>query len=266
MRACAGWYARPPEVHASRALAAVLALSAAASAAHAEGSSTALEGWAGREHLTNGYSPWTEAGIALEHRTAARQFFGARWRETERFDARDREAGLALHQPIASGWSASFDLTASNTHEVLPRRALLGQIEKQLAHGWGIHLGLRRSKYTTEDVDLRMLTVERYFGNQRAAYVFYSGRIEEGSSAPTHRAQWTYYFSDRSSAGVSAAYGREIATVGPGELLSTDVRNLTLLARHGFHANWALSAEASSHQQGDLYRRNGIRLGLRYDF
>ena len=263
---CAAWYARSPEVQCARALLLLLVLGALPRAAFGEGSGSALLGWAAHENLTNGYSPWTEYGLALEHRTAARQFFGARWRETERFDERDREAGLALHQPLGSGWSVSFDAAASGTHNVLPQRALLGQIEKQLGAGWGVHLGFRRSQYPTEYVDLRMLTVERYFGNHRAAYTFYSGRLEQGNSAPTHRLQWSYYFSDRSSAGISGAYGREIATVGPGTLLSTDVRNLTLFAQVWLHGNWAVSAEASTQQQGDLYRRNGIRLGLRYGF
>jgi len=248
------------------ALVVLLALSTLPHAALGEESRTELEAWAARENLTRGYSPWTESGLALEHRTGSRQFLGARWRETERFDARDREAGLAMYQPLVSGWAASFDLAASDTHRVLARRALLGQIEKQLGAGWGVQLGLKRSEFATEYADLRILTAERYFGDHRIAYTFYSGRLEQGGSAPSHRVQWSYYFADRSSAGISAASGREIESVGPGTLVSTDVRNLTLFARYGFHRNWALSADASSHRQGDLYRRHGIRLGLRYGF
>jgi YaiO family outer membrane protein len=250
----------------SRTLATLFALSAALQAGIAKCAGTEIEGWTARENLTRGYSPWTESGIALEHRTQSRQFFGARWRQTERFDIRDREAGLALYQPLPAGWGLSFDLSASDTHRVLARRALFGQIEKQLGDGWGVQLGMKRSEFESEYADLRLATVERYFGDHRLAYTFYSGRLEQGSSAPSHRVQWSYFFGERSSLGVSAAAGREIESVGPGTLVSTDVRNITAFARYWFHRDWAVSAEASSHRQGDLYRRNGLRLGLRYGF
>jgi YaiO family outer membrane protein len=257
-------------VRAARALGALLALGAAVPAALAEGPRTEIEAWTGREKLTRGYSPWTDTGVALEHRTGARQFFGARLRETERFDARDREAGLAAYQPLGAGWAASLDFTASDTHRVLARRALLGQVERSFGAGWGAQLGLKRSRYVSElgsdTAELRLLTVERYVGDHRIAYTFYSGRLEEGGSAPSHRVQWSVYLAERSSLGVSAASGREVESVAPGTLVSTDVRNLSVFGRYAFHRDWAASAEASSHRQGDLYRRNGLRLGLRYGF
>jgi hypothetical protein len=44
------------------------------------------------------------------------------------------------------------------------------------------------------------------------------------------------------------------------------VDNLTLIGRHWLGKSWALSYELLAHEQGDLYRRRGLRLGVRYGF
>ncbi len=253
-------------MRAARSLLVVIALAAAAGAHAADGWRTEIEGWHARETLTSGFSPWTDTGLAIEARTEAHGFLGARWRETERFDLRDSEAGLGARLPLPGGWGASADLTRSGTHRVLPRHSLLGQIDKQLGSGWGAQLGLKRSEFDSGRSDLRLLTLKRYFSAQRLAYTFYSGQPEGGGSAPSHRLQWSLFFGERNSLGISLAAGREVENVPPSALVSTDVRNVTLYGRYWFRPDWALSGEASWHEQGDLYRRHGIRLALRHRF
>jgi len=219
-----------------------------------------------REHLTGGRTPWTEHLLQFDVRDAAGLAGGARLRRTQRFSLNDTEAGAWVNKPLGGGWSVMIDLSASPTHEVLPKTALLGQIEKRLAGGWGIQAGIKRSAYTGSRADLRMLTVDRYVGAHRIAYTFYSGKPEGGGSAPAHRLQWSYSWNDRDQFGVSFARGREVENIAPNGLLTSDVRNLTLFGRYWFHADWAITAEASSHEQGNLYRRDGFRLGLRHRF
>src|SRR3970282_1784598 len=98
--------------------------------------------------------------------------------------------------------------------------------------GWGAQLGLRRSEFDSGRVDLSLFTLERYFGAQRLGYTFYSGRPEGEASAPSHRVQWSLFFGDRNSVGVFVAGGREVENVGPGTLVSTDVRAYAVFGRY----------------------------------
>jgi YaiO family outer membrane protein len=219
-----------------------------------------------REHLSGGRAPWTEHQLQLDLKAASGLAGGARLRETERFSLRDSEGAAWVHVPFGDGWSALVDLAASPTHDVLPRYALLGQIEKRLPGGWGIAAGLRHSSFSRTDADLRMLTVDRYIGAHRVAYTFYSGKPEGGPSAPAHRLQWSYTWNDRDTLGISASRGREVENVVPAGLLTTDVRNLSVFGRYWFAPDWAVVADAGRQQQGNLYRRDGFRLGLRHQF
>jgi YaiO family outer membrane protein len=242
------------------------ALLAAPAARAQQGLRIDLEGYHQEQRLTRGLPHWRDTGLRLELQEPTRRGWFGQLRETRRFSLRDTEGSAGLYQPFGDGWAASFNLTASDTHAVLPKYSLLAQGEKQLGGGWGVHFGLRRSEYTFTHADLRLLTLERYIGDHRLAYTFYSGQPEGGGSAPSHRLQWSYFFGDQSSVGLSLARGREVENVGGGALVTSDVRNVTLFGRWWFAPHWAISAEAETHEQGNLYRRHGLRIGLRHRF
>ncbi|MDH4192281.1 MAG: YaiO family outer membrane beta-barrel protein [Betaproteobacteria bacterium] len=213
------------------------------------------------------YSPWRESGFAAHARHTDTRLYSLRGRETERFALTDREWGFALHQPLGSGWAADVDAAVSDTHRVLARHVFSALIEKRLAEGWGVQGGWRRSQYAAGYSDLRQVTVDRYFGVQRLAYTLYSGHPEGGAgSVPGHRVQWSYFLAEHSSFGVSAAAGRETDIAAPGVLATSDIRDYALTVRHGFAAGWTLSADAVTHEQGNLYRRHGFRFGLQLRF
>lgn len=248
--------------------AAVVAIAClAAGAGHAQAQARfGLEAWYGRDGLSGANAPWTDASLGLDLKLATLQAFSARLRETERFGLRDREQALGAYLPLGEGWSVEFDLSASPTHRVLPRYALLAQVGKRFDGGWGAFAGFRHSAYAQSSADLRLFTLERYFGAERLAYTFYSGRPDGGGSAPSHRLQWSHYFNDRDHVGLSVGSGREVENVAPAGLLTSKVRSVYLTGRWWFAPDWALTAEAGVHEQGSLYRRHGVRLGLRHEF
>ena len=261
---CAGWSAKAPEM--LRAALAAAALLAAVAGHAQQGPRIGLEGSHAREGLTGPNAPWTDSWLRLDLKLATLQAFSARLRETERFGLRDREQALGAYLPLGGGWSVELELSASSTHRVLPRHALLAQVGKSFGGGWGAYAGLRRSAYTQSEADLRLFTLERYFGAERIAYTFYSGRPDGGGSAPSHRLQWSHYFNDRDFIGLSVAAGREVENIAPAGLVTSRVRSLYLTGRWWFAPDWALTAEAGVHEQGSLYRRHGLRLGLRHEF
>lgn len=261
---CAAWSARAPEM--MRAAIAAAALLAAAAGHAQQGARVGLEASHGRDGLSGPNAPWTDSSLGVDLKLATLQAFSARLRETERFGLRDREHALGAYLPLGEGWSVELELTGSPTHRVLPRHSTLAQVGKRFAGGWGAYAGFRHSAYAQSSADLRLFTLERYFGAERVAYTFYSGRPEGGGSAPSHRLQWNHYFNDRDYVGVSVASGREVENVAPAGLVTSKVRSFYLTGRWWFAPDWALTAEAGVHEQGSLYRRHGVRLGLRHQF
>jgi YaiO family outer membrane protein len=155
----------------------------------------------------------------------------------------------------------------SGTHEVLPHNSVYGELQKILPGGWGLGLGMRHNEYTSTASNVVSLLAERYWGNFRGAYTLYSGSPEGASSAASHRLQLSYYYADRSSVGLSYSNGREVENLGsPRGVIATDVLNWTVNGQHWLTPSWALTYDLVYHEQGDFYRRQGLRLGVRRSF
>lgn len=220
-----------------------------------------------RETLSNNLPDWKSVYFGAAHRFRARHTLYGGLRETERFGLTDTEFHGGFYYPLGATWTSLVEASASPTHQVLPRYSLFGQLNHSLPGGWGVGLGLRHSEYSQIGTNTLSLLAERYWGNFRGAYTLYSGRPEGASSASSHRFQLSYYYDDRSSIGLSYATGREVENVGPPRgVISSDMQNLTLSGRHWFAPNWALTYDLLNQEQGTLYRRQGLRLGIRHSF
>jgi YaiO family outer membrane protein len=139
-------------------------------------------------------------------------------------------------------------------------------LQKKLGYGWDVQAGIRHSEYSTLNTNTGIFTAERYWENFRGAYSLYHGRPEGGSSASSHVIALDYFYGERNLIGISVADGREIAGLGPFGVITTAVRAYVLRGRHWLSPDWALSYEAGYQEQGSLYTRQGIRLGLRRAF
>ena len=220
-----------------------------------------------RENLTNGLPSWSSLYVEGLHRYGERHVLYGVLRRTSRFDLEDTEATAGLYYPLDAAWTLNVEGGASPDHNVLPRYTAYGQLHRMLGSGWGAAVGYRHTEYTLSGVDVASALLERYWGSWRAAYTLYSGRPEGASSAPSHRFQLEHFYGDRARIGLSYTTGRETENVGPPRgLITSDVRELMLAGQHWFSRQWAVTYELLTHEQGDLYRRRGGRLGLRYAF
>lgn len=220
-----------------------------------------------RETLTNNLPDWTSSYLLAIHRLGERKTLYGGLRQTRRFGLDDNEVHAGLYFPLGATWTSQIEVSASPTHEVLARGSIYGQLHKSLPGGWGLGLGLRHNDYSLAGTNVVSALAERYWGNFRGAYTLYSGRPEGASSAASHRFQFSYYYADRSSVGLSYSNGREVENVGPPRgVISTDVENWTLSGQHWFNPAWALTYDVVRHEQGALYRRQGLRFGIRHSF
>lgn len=227
----------------------------------------ALEFGYGRESLTNNYADWTNTYLLGSRKLGERQTVYGGLRETERFGLNDSEVHAGLYFPVGETWGGILEGSYSPTHEVLAQSSVYGFLQKNFRGGWGLGLGLRHNEYTTTASNVTSLLAERYWGSFRGAYTLYSGRPEGASSAASHRLQLSYFYADRSTVGMSYTNGREVENVGPPRgVVATDVQGWSVSGQHWFTPSWALTYDLTQHEQGTLYRRQGLQLGLRRSF
>lgn len=224
-----------------------------------------LEGELGATHerLDRGRDPWRSVYVEGSWRHAGGRTLYGGLRQTERFRQRDDEVQAGFYQPFASDWTVQGEVTASPEHHVLPEHAFMLGFARRLPHGWVASVGLKRTEYTATASHLATVGLERYTGPWRLAYTLYAGRPDGASTGVAHRLQADYAYGERSSVGLALTRGREIENAGPAGIIVSDVQELGLIGRHWLSARWAVSYEALVHEQGDLYTRRGLRVGLR---
>ena len=232
-------------------------------------SAPAVEIEAGKSHetLSGGRADWSSVSVDAAYTKGPRETIYGGLRETRRFSQQDEQATIGLYEPIGTSWIAVFEGTVSPTHRVLPEYSGYAQLQRLFADGWIAAVTVRHTEYTASGANMVAPSVERYWGNFRGAYTLYLARAEGAPWATSHAAQVSYYYGDRNSITLAGALGQEIENVGsPPQLVTTQVRSLTLSGRHWITRSWAVTYELLNHEQGNLYTRRGGRLGVRYRF
>jgi YaiO family outer membrane protein len=241
----------------------------AALLAVAAGGAAALEGEVGLSHeqLTNNRPDWASYYVEGSHTYRPRQTLYGALRETSRFDLTDTDLMIGYYHPLAAQWTGLLEASVSPDHNILPKSTVLGELSWQAGHGWNLALGLRHTEYAATETNLVIGTVERYWSSFRAGYSAYNNHPEGAGSATANRVVFDYFYGERNRIGAGIVWGREVENVGPPiGVTTTDVRGANIYGRHWFAPSWALTWEALTHEQGDLYRRQGFRLGLRRQF
>ncbi|MCX7962593.1 MAG: YaiO family outer membrane beta-barrel protein [Burkholderiales bacterium] len=236
-------------------------------AAFAEPTAVEVELSASREQVTGGRGDWRSAALEAVRRLGPRESLYGGVRRTERFRLQDAELFGGYAWPIGPGWNALLEASASGSHRVLPKHSIYGQLGRELEGGWVLSAGLRHSSFTLTDVRVLVLGAERYFADWRAGLTIFAGRPQGASTGVSARLALAHSYSDGSSVGVAAVVGRQVENAGPPVgVIANRVYGLSIGGRHWVNQNWALSWELATHEQGDLYRRRGLHLGLRHRF
>jgi YaiO family outer membrane protein len=226
-----------------------------------------MEGGFTKETLTNGKPDWKSIYLEAAHDFAKRQTLYGGVRETERFDFHDTEFAAGYYHPLTERFTAQVEASRSPSHNVLPENALFAAGSWELSKGWVASGGVRYNEYTDNDSRVLSAGIERYFGSYRAFYALYNGKPQGGPSASAQRLGLDFYYGEKSRVGAAVIWGREVEYVGPPTgIITSDVRAVSVYGRHWLTRAWAVSWEALRHQQGDLYTRSGVRLGLRHLF
>jgi hypothetical protein len=196
-----------------------------------------------------------------------------------------------LSQRLSSLVETSVIPGAGGTGE----RSVLGQLATQFGKGWGLQAGVRRSDLgvplsepangagglglsalppmsgtSSMGADLGIVTVERFWDRYRGAYTLSSGRADGGATATSHRLQFSYFYSARSSVGLSYTTGRvfdpALPLSGLTGMTPVETSNYGVMGEHWFTPSWSINYNALLEDHGVDGLRPEIRLGLRLRF
>jgi YaiO family outer membrane protein len=250
-----------------RFTAASWALGLAACAADVHASPLSLEAAHTVEQLSAARANWRSTEFLASWRDPAGWAANGTLRRTERFALIDSqvEAGAAIG--LAPQWRSEAELFISESHRVLPVWRWRGRVWRDGIAGWNFALGAGRTLYRgaiTQGSAVAELQAERYGPDWRFAWASSATRLDGASISTAHVARADWYVHERLTFGATLGRGREVENTPNTGLVSSSVRSAALKAQWALTPAWWLGAELSSHRQGDLYERNGLRLGLRF--
>ncbi len=250
---------------------AVVALLLAGAMSAAPAGPLAVEASATTERLSSGRSAWRAVEVLALWRDPADWSASTALRRSERFGLGDTQVEGAAAWRLAPRWRVETELAHSASHQVLPQWRLRSRLWLLDVGGWNLAAGGGRTLYRAGSAGAQGSSVaevqaERYVGQVRFAWTGSLTRLDAGGSGGAQQWRLDWYPEERLSLGLLLAFGRELE-VQPGVgVLATRVRGAALTAQWRVTPEWALTGELGSHRVGDLYERNGLRVGLRRQF
>ena len=207
--------------------------------------------------------------------------------------------GLNAPESVGGYWHPlSQSLSSLVETSVVPgslggaERSVLGQLGTQFGNGWGLQAGIRHSELGVPlpdaaggrgglgltalppmslgpavGADLGTVTFERFWDRYRGAYTLSSGRADGGATATSHRLQLSYFYSARSSVGLSYTTGRSFDSIVPlSGMTPMETSNVGVVGEHWFTPSWGINYNALLEDRGIEGLKPEIRLGLRLRF
>jgi YaiO family outer membrane protein len=219
------------------------------------------------EELSGDRPAWKGASVGYEHRfSGARRVFAGLHSE-ERFDIRDEQVLAAWSDRLDSGWSYGLAADIAPDAEVLPEWSVTAEASRPLRQGWSLGLRLRHASHTSAAVDTFSGTVEKYLSDFSVGYTLSATRTSDISGANFgHLLHAARDYGAGSRLGLVVGFGEEAETVAPGVVQVTDTRSVAFTGLHRLSAAWALRWDAGWFEQGDLYDRYRVGLGLEHRF
>jgi len=221
---------------------------------------------ASHEELSGGRDPWRALTFNMEKPLDDRRRVLAGLHAEERFQARDGQLTAGYVDRLSDDWSFSVSGDIAPDAEVLPEWSLIGEVARSLPGDRSLGLRARHSSYATTDVDSLAATIEQYAAQFRIAYTLTAARPTGVNTSFGHSLRIAHDYGDASHVTLALGFGEEAEAVAPGVVQVTQVRSIGVNGVHWRNPGWGFSWEAGWYEQGDLYDRLRIGLGLEHRF
>lgn len=182
-----------------------------------------------------------------------------------RGDARDVPVLLGVYQNITA--SGQLHLEASGAVDPLlkPEHQEYVGWYQSLPAGWTLEPGYQWTAYASVNVEKASLAVEKYWQSFRFAYA--AARVTlNGEQAWNQRLQADWFHREGSKLSVGVAEGDDQEVLDTGVVIQTPVSSYFIAGEHRISPQWQALWQLQHIDQGDIYRQQGARVGIRYQF
>ena len=214
------------------------------------------------EYLSNDLPDWNNLFLRLDWLRDRNARYFLRFSQDARFDNSDSQFVFGGEWRLPGDWAGGLEFNSSTTANFQPKSGTSLHVSRQLDAGWGVDLRWRQRRFDSATVSTYTGTVERYFGNYRAAYGMNLSHVHGLGDTLAHTLVLNWYVTRKHSFGIILTDGEEAEAVGTGQVLQTAVASITFSGRHLLNERLTLAWWAGSHRQGDLYRRNYAGLAV----
>ena len=219
------------------------------------------------EDLSGDRPAWRGASVGIDRRLDGPRHVFAGLHLEERFETRDTQALVAYADRLTEDWSYGVSADVAPDAQVLPQWSVTGEAGRALPNAWSLGFRLRHASYASVNVDTLAGTVEKYtdwFSVGYSLNVAKTSDIDDLSYG--HLLRFVHDYGRDSRVGLFVGFGEEAETVAPGVVQVTSTRSISLNGLHWTSAAWGIAWEAGWYEQGDLYNRIRVRLGLEHRF
>jgi YaiO family outer membrane protein len=219
------------------------------------------------EELSGDRPAWKGASLGVNHPLGDhRQTFAGLHLE-ERFNTRDEQVLLGYVARLTDTWSYGLAGDVAHDADILPEWSIAADAARALPDAWGIGFRLRHASYQSSDVETFSAAVDKYLDAYSVGYSLNTAKTS-GIDDPSfgHLVRVAREYGSGSRAALVVGFGEEAETVAPGVVQVTDTKSIAVSGLHWTSMAWGIAWEAGWFEQGDLYDRFRIRIGLEHRF
>ena len=218
------------------------------------------------EELTDDRPAWRAVTLNFDKPLDGRHRLLGGINVEERFEQRDEQVSIGYVQRLSDVWSWGLAGELARDAQILPEWSAAAEAGCALPGNRSGGLRVRHASYTSVDVDSLSATLEQYAEFVRVAYTLTASRPSGLNAELGHALRIAHDYGTVSNVTLAVGVGDEAETVAPGVVTVTRNTFIVLYGVHWRNAAWGVSWEAGWHEQGDLYRRVRLRLGLEHRF
>jgi YaiO family outer membrane protein len=214
------------------------------------------------EHLDSGYDDWRTVLVRGRASLGASTSLRGSLAQVGRYDTSDTEAAIGASWSAGERFEIGADASTAGSADFLPEWTAQGYAAMRLWAATRVQAGFRHAQYRDTRNDTLSLSVEQYVSRYRFAYSLFRGDPADATRTWTHVLRLDLYYADSGSVGAQYTTGEESESDGGGGLLVSEVEGVALIGRNELGHDWTVSWALTWHDQGELYRRAGINVGV----
>lgn len=174
------------------------------------------------------------------------------------------ETFFGVQSRHSANWYSQLQSSITRSVGMAPLYSVSGNLQTALSAGWELNLGLRLDMRDAVNPDTLSYAGDRFAAGGSGFFPPWNAAHVPANGGINYRLQLNYRYGTRNnSLGLAYSSGRHPDELVARGLPLDDSRQFSLTGNHWLNHDWALNYGVVS---GEINRRQGLHLGLRYQF